>query len=269
MSIWEYNDKSTFLNREIITKPHCVFCDSPMDALPVAHVELEHREEATQVYTCAVCGWWKLIRVDQQMSPRRELTPDSIWDQDGYGSRFSTERAAIGSLKELDLKDVRIPIDEIKQYLVIKYEERFALHPRLFEETVASVFKDLGYYARVTAYSGDGGIDVVLDSPDGSVIGVQVKRYRNTIKVEQIRSLAGALLLGGYTRGIFVATSSFQSGAKNTADMAAARGLPIELLDANRFLDAMKIGRRNAYKSTHDRFAPFYNLSFEDLKWLG
>ena len=49
-------------------------------------------------------------------------------------------------------------------------------------------FGDLGYRARVTAYSGDDGIDVILDGDDDKAVGVQVKRYKNRIEVDQIRS---------------------------------------------------------------------------------
>jgi restriction endonuclease Mrr len=40
------------------------------------------------------------------------------------------------------------------------------MNPKLFEDTVASVFQEHGYQARVTGQSGDGGIDVVLDGAD-------------------------------------------------------------------------------------------------------
>ena len=65
----------------------------------------------------------------------------------------------------------------MSRYLTAKYEERFIINPRLFEETVASVFKSIGYFTRVTAYQNDGGIDIILDGNDNKVIGVQVKRY--------------------------------------------------------------------------------------------
>jgi len=55
--------------------------------------------------------------------------------------------------------------------------------------TVASVFRDCGFHARVTSYSGDGGIEVILERGD-ETIGVQVKRYKSAIDAEQIRSLA-------------------------------------------------------------------------------
>jgi restriction system protein len=105
----------------------------------------------------------------------------------------------------------------------------------------------LGYEARVTSFSGDDGIDVILDGPANELIGVQVKRYADRIGVDQIRELTGALFIGGYTRGIFVTTSSFQSGGERTADMSTRRGIPVELMDAERFYGALQIAQINAY----------------------
>jgi restriction system protein len=137
----------------------------------------------------------------------------------------------------------------------------------VFEETVASVFRDLGYGARVTAYSGDDGIDVILDGQSDTMIGVQVKRYRNSIQVEQIRSLAGALVLGGLTRGIFVTTSTFQGGADDTAQRLNTRGYQIELMDATRFFDALKIAQRSQYRSKSDPTAPYTHARLIDLHY--
>jgi restriction system protein len=83
------------------------------------------------------------------------------------------------------------------------------MHPRRFEELVGAIFSDSGHRVRVTSYSCDNGIDsAVLEGPGDTLIGVQVKRYRNTIIAEQIRSFAGALVLGGITKGVLVTTSS-------------------------------------------------------------
>ena len=130
---------------------------------------------------------------------------------------------------------------------------------------MASVYKDLGYYTEVTAYSGDGGIDVILESPEGQSIGIQVKRTKNVISVEQIRALLGALYLGGLTRGIFVTTSSFPRGAKRAAREADLRGTPVELIDAPRFYDALGIAQRKLYESSSDPSAPFADAKLLEL----
>jgi restriction system protein len=129
--------------------------------------------------------------------------------------------------------------------------------------TVASVFRDCGFHARVTSYSGDGGLDVILERGD-ETIGVQVKRYKNTINAEQIRSLAGALLIGGYTRGVFVTTSRYQPGGVRVSELATASGMPIELLDAPRFLGELKIVQRSAFAAQdYEKYYEIGMLCFE------
>ncbi|MCK4140629.1 restriction endonuclease [Ralstonia pseudosolanacearum] len=187
--------------------------------------------------------------------------PEDLFD-DGV-HRFGRTTGAAGSLRELDLSDIRQPLEDIRHYLTIHYEKRYQLHPRLFEETVASVFRDRGFYARVTSYSGDGGIDVILERP-GETIGVQVKRYKNAISAEQIRSLAGALFIGGYTKGVFVTTSRFQPGGTEVSALARARGIAIELLDAPRFLDELKIAQRSKFET--EDYEKYYSIGFSEFE---
>ena len=108
---------------------------------------------------------------------------------------------------------------------------------------------DMGYYNLVTSYHADGGIDVILLGSQDETVGVQVKRSKNSIKVEQIRSLAGALVLEGLTRGLFVTTSRFQRGCKEATDLYSARGLPIELVDSEALFSALRISKREAFLS--------------------
>jgi hypothetical protein len=174
----------------------------------------------------------------------------------GWAESYS---GTIGCLKELDLTDVSAPLTEVRQYLLARKDDLYDMHPRLFEDVVCSVFKDLGWKARVTAYSGDDWIDVVLDGPEDRTVGVQVKRYHRErrIEAEQIRSFTGALVLNGYTRGVFVTTSDFRRGARRTADKSAAIGYPIELMNAEQFLEALGIAQINAFNLDGERFVRY------------
>ncbi|WP_172173395.1 restriction endonuclease [Paraburkholderia elongata] len=122
---------------------------------------------------------------------------------------------------------------------------RSVVHLRLFELTVASVFSDFGYKAAATAYSNDGGIDVVLEDGTGGRIGVQVKRQRRSVEVEQLRAFLGALTLGGFTSGVFVSSSRFCRGAILVAQRSTERIMPIEIVDANRFFDMLGFAQLN------------------------
>ena len=103
-----------------------------------------------------------------------------------------------------------------------------------------SVFKDYSYEVQLTNYSKDGGIDILLHDTRDRVIGVQVKRHRRRIQVEQIRSFLGALLLGGHTKGAFVSMSDFQAGAKKIIP-PCSKHVPIKLIDPHRFYDLLKV----------------------------
>src|SRR5215471_4535240 len=137
MSIWTYSDVSH--------EPHyvwsgntCTFCQTEMKLL---HRQIDNistlkstGSHEKRLFVCPVCGWWK---ADGQ----QEI---DAWV---HHTGFSTIEGAAASLRELDLTDISTPIQEVRSYLAVKYEQRFTMHPRLFEETIASVFRDLGYEA--------------------------------------------------------------------------------------------------------------------------
>jgi restriction system protein len=167
----------------------------------------------------------------------------------------------------LDLPDLHEPLTEVREYLLQRYEKRFDIHPRLFERTVASVFRDLGYRVTLTAYSGDGGIDAVLQSHN-ETIGVQVKRYRDAIEADQIRSFAGALVLSGQTRGVFITTSRFQKGASSAAELFKRRGLLIELTDSEAFFKKLGLAQID-FERSKEHALSLKDRQFTSLFWGG
>lgn len=120
------------------------------------------------------------------------------------------------------------------------------------EYLVARVFAEGGYKSRVTAYGSDGGIDVILDGPNDTIISVQVKRYRGKIRVHQIRELVGALVIEGMTQGIFVNTPEFTNAAVKAAANATVKGYPIKLMDSTKLFDALSIAQRAQFKDKEE-----------------
>jgi restriction system protein len=181
--MWEYGEAGRLLTISSVYSDDCIFCQTPLLRFPAQSFEAGIKRLFVQLAICPHCGWWSVFRVHQNEYERTA----------GFAESLS---GTIGCLKELDLSDISAPLNEVRQYLIAKKESVFDAHPKLLEDIVCSMFKDLGWNARATAYVGDKGIDVILDGPDGSTIGVQVKRYKKErrIEAEQIRSLAGALL---------------------------------------------------------------------------
>lgn len=188
----------------------------------------EPDEGAAYLSTCPLCGWWHVSKEIYL------CTRNQIW---------FVEFGASAALYRFDTVDITIPVEEVRQYLVAKYESRFNINPRRFEEVVASVFSSHGFRSEVTSYSGDGGIDVILRDALDRPIAVQVKRHRGSIEVGSIRELLGAMVLKGYTKGIFVTTSTFQAGGPEVVRAASARGLGLELIDSTRFLSNLRVAQ--------------------------
>jgi restriction system protein len=169
-------------------------------------------------------------------------------------------------LRTLDLSDISAPVADVQRYLLAKYSDRFSIHPRQYEEVVASVFGGLGYKVRLTSFSGDDGIDVFVLDGGNDTVGVQVKRYRGKIEAEQIRAFAGALMLAGLTRGVYVTTNGYRKGAERTTEKYGRMGMVVELWDASAFYDRMQIAQRAAYECYDDQTAPFFPYVVEPSK---
>lgn len=256
MTIWTYDpNRSGDLALSLGEGPRinwCAFCHSPLqliggNELP-SYLFKGMNDHKDSLLVCHTCGWWVASFLDAATHTGE------------YDAGYAYLHRSCGILKELDLRDASVPTMQLRTYLVAKYSDRFDIHPKKYEDIVAGVFSDHGYEVRVTSYSGDEGIDAfVFDGARDATIGIQVKRYRGKISAEQIRSFVGALVLHDLTKGIYVTTSSYQPGATAAADTASTvAGMAIELYDADRFYDALKISQRASH-DLNDESAPYFD----------
>jgi restriction system protein len=96
-----------------------------------------------------------------------------------------------------------------------------ALHRQIshadFEEFTAVLLRALGYQARVTAYSQDGGIDVIAHRDPLGVeppqIKVQCKHLTGSVGAPDVQQLAGTL--GQHDLGLFVTLGTYTRDAQN------------------------------------------------------
>ena len=98
-----------------------------------------------------------------------------------------------------------------------------------FERFITSLLFKLGFKARQTSLSGDGGVDIeaIYDKPlfKGLYL-IQCKNWANPVGQPQVRDLYGVVMSRRANKGVLITTSSFTDQAKQFAE-----GLNIELID--------------------------------------
>jgi restriction system protein len=126
--------------------------------------------------------------------------------------------------------------------------------PSFFERLVIDLIIAMGYggsrnnVVQELGKSGDEGIDgVVNEDPLGlDVVYVQAKRYasENTVGRERVQQFAGALVGRGASKGVFVTTSSFSSGAVEYAKRVPQRIILIDGSELTRLMMKYGVGVR-------------------------
>lgn len=118
-------------------------------------------------------------------------------------------------------------------------------HPDFFEQAVVDLLLKMGYggaaqRGRRIGGSNDEGIDGLIDQDALGLdqVYVQAKRYKagNNVGRESIQAFVGALHGFGASRGVFLTTSAFTSGAIDYSNKVQSR---IILLDGRKLVDLM------------------------------
>jgi restriction system protein len=137
---------------------------------------------------------------------------------------------------------IQVAVDEITKTLQAQLLDRiFERSPAFFEQLVVDLIVAMGYggsrgaVAQRLGGSGDEGIDGVVNE---DVLGLdavylQAKRYKkdNPVHRPMIQQFAGALVGQGASKGVFITTSSFSSGAIDFAKQVPQR---IVLIDGEK-----------------------------------
>lgn len=126
--------------------------------------------------------------------------------------------------------------NQIKGELLEKLK---TLHPYYFEKVILILLKKMGYGDFIeTTKSNDGGIDGIINQDQLGLdkIYIQAKRYgENKVREKDIRNFIGAMS-GDTSKGVFVTTSQFDTGAIKKANDAHHK---IILLDGIKLVDLM------------------------------
>lgn len=122
---------------------------------------------------------------------------------------------AIADVDDVSAEDVSAQVEENTEDFIIK-RLKGGLSPYDFERFVAHLMTCMGYHARVTQQSGDGGVDIIAHRDElgfePPIIKVQCKQMLGTHGLPEIQQLNG--LLEKDENGLFVTLGSFTAQSR-------------------------------------------------------
>ena len=222
---WRYNLPSR-------TRGACPWCDGTLEEIQVEPKRWRQFTLFTRVHGCATCGWWTLMRNDKEDGfPNRRLYFDGI-------------------LREFDVSSDQVPLNHLRDHLRRTYNDISLVTAAKFEELIVSVYRELFdcdvKYFRGSTYAQDGGIDLVMiQKGDTDLSAIQVKRRVSSAaeSVTAVREFVGALLIEGFSRGIYITTGHYSRQAAGVAAKVNSNpkiGLTVQLVDGAGLLQMLR-----------------------------
>ena len=145
---------------------------------------------------------------------------------------------AVMSIRKKDKKEERAIDDLISNYdkAVLNYQYWQwkkttvywqSLNGYEFENSLAALYRQLGYSIHLTEAVGDKGIDIIVRSNQDEFI-VQCKAHKKSIGPAAMRDFYGTMIHNNYEKGVFASVSGFTKGA-----IEFAQNKNIRLVDVN------------------------------------
>jgi restriction system protein len=126
------------------------------------------------------------------------------------GEQFET-----ADIDEVSAERVSAQVEESTEDFIIK-RLKTSQTPYQFEYFIAHLLRCMGYFARVTQASGDGGVDIIAHRDElgfePPIIKVQCKQILSTIGRPDVQKLFGAI--EREEKGLFVSLGSFTADAR-------------------------------------------------------
>jgi hypothetical protein len=219
--------------------PLCPWCGMACQQFGDQHGPEDYLTIST-ILDCHNCGWW---------AAKQKTEEEGTFN--GKPAILRGGRRYVAAvLKQFDPSDQRVPIQELRHYLIRNVSDIREIQPQTMEELVRSVYKDFlqcdVHYFTANTYSPDGGIDLaVVEGEHGIETAIQVKRRSREIaeSVNTIRDFVGALAIEGYRKGIFVTTGRFSKDAQaipTRLKTVFGDKVSLELVDAEGFEDLLR-----------------------------
>jgi restriction endonuclease Mrr len=119
---------------------------------------------------------------------------------------------AAEELKKMKIDRMKAKWDEYYKRNHFSYVDK--LSGIEFEKFLMKIIQEKGYSnIHLTDQTGDQGIDILFKDKDGSKVGIQAKRYIESVSNSAVQQLLGGMLFYNCQKGIIATTSKFTQSA--------------------------------------------------------
>jgi len=166
-----------------------------------------------------------------------------------FTAALAGEATGANDVDDESVEEVSTQVEESTEDFIIK-RLKSKLTPYEFEKFVAHLLTRMGFFARVTSQSADGGIDIIAHKDElgfePPIIKVQCKQTLDTVGRPKVQELHGAIEQGEH--GLFVTLGTYTSDARTFE-----RGKPnLRLIDGPGLVDLIY--------NHYERFEPRYQM---------
>lgn len=134
---------------------------------------------------------------------------------DEFLAAFAGEATGANDVDDESVEEVSIQVEESTEDFIIK-RLKSKLTPYEFEKFIAHLLTRMGFFARVTQQSADGGIDIIAHKDElgfePPIIKVQCKQTLETVGRPKVQELHGAIENGEH--GLFVTLGVYSTEAR-------------------------------------------------------
>lgn len=214
--VYPYKPDST-LNFGRITGPYYYDASAPLhrNRRPVEWIRTGiPRTNFVQAARNGVGSAMTLFEVKRHAQVFRDFLDGTVLTQPAAGAPADPELAAEVAAEVVNAESIETDTRDFIVETLMSHLEGVE-----FEHFVAHLLQVMGYRARVTEASGDGGFDIVAHRDplgvEAPVIKVQCKRTTGSVGGPVVQQLTGTLSPGGDEKGLFVTLGAYSKDAQH------------------------------------------------------
>lgn len=191
---------------EAYLRDDCPYCENDATRRYIDHDVVGGKHLAYVVSPCEGCGWWTALK---------------FWE--GSGNVIHAAAVCEPIVREFRLDAEDVAVCDALQVLAREPTRVGELHPERFEGVAAEYLRAQGLSVTSVARVRSSGGDLIAIDRSGNRFLVEAKRRKDTVGIEVVWKLVGAMWEHEFDVGMVIASGSFSRDAQQSKAVTTRR----------------------------------------------